>query len=200
MGHKVVALEKVIAASERKRKAEEIELEIVAKKLERIDRWGRELTEDIEVKTEEMGQVREDVKRLKSKEQKLMKERDEKIGKFVEYSEEKEATEVTKSEVEERISKTVKVLEEQKGELRAVHGEGLARAGGGGSRLFLAMLVARKARDLECPVCLTEAAPPILGCRQFHLLCSACAVLPEVASCPTCRSAPADLHQLTCTS
>ena len=76
MGHKVVALEKVIAASERKRKAEEIELEIVAKKLERIDRWGRELTEDIEVKTEEMGQVREEMKRLKSKEQKLMKERD----------------------------------------------------------------------------------------------------------------------------
>jgi len=60
VGLKVLALEISIVASERKRKAEEVELENVAKRLERVDRWGGELTEDIEVKTEKMGQVRGD--------------------------------------------------------------------------------------------------------------------------------------------
>ena len=60
-----------------------------------------------------------------------------------------------------------------------------------GHRQYLVALVGRKARGLECPVCLEEAAAPIYGCpQQFHILCGACRAQ-GLAACPTCRSAPA---------
>ena len=43
----------------------------------------------------------------------------------------------------------------------------------------------RKAASLECPVCLEEAAAPIYGCSEFHLVCGGCRG--KVAACPTCR-------------
>ena len=43
----------------------------------------------------------------------------------------------------------------------------------------------RKAASLECPVCLEEAAAPIYGCSEFHLVCRGCRG--KVAACPTCR-------------
>ena len=50
---------------------------------------------------------------------------------------------------------------------------------------FLLASIDRKAASLECPVCLEEAAAPVFGCSQFHVLCGGCRG--KVAACPTCR-------------
>ena len=50
---------------------------------------------------------------------------------------------------------------------------------------FLLASIARKAASLECPVCLEEAAAPVFGCSQFHVLCGGCRG--KVAACPTCK-------------
>ena len=50
---------------------------------------------------------------------------------------------------------------------------------------FLLDSVRRKEVSLECPVCLTEAAAPIYGCSEYHLICGGCRG--KVAACPTCR-------------
>ena len=50
---------------------------------------------------------------------------------------------------------------------------------------FLLASIARKAASLECPVCLEEAAAPVFGCSQFHVVCGGCRG--KVAACPTCR-------------
>ena len=50
---------------------------------------------------------------------------------------------------------------------------------------FLLDSIARKEASLECPVCLVEAAAPIFGCSEYHLLCRDCRG--KVATCPTCR-------------
>ena len=50
---------------------------------------------------------------------------------------------------------------------------------------FLLELIDRKQRFLECPVCLEEAASPILCCPELHLVCSSCQ--PSLGECPECR-------------
>ena len=50
---------------------------------------------------------------------------------------------------------------------------------------FLLDSIARKEASLECPVCLVEAATPIFGCSEYHLVCGGC--MGRVAACPTCR-------------
>ena len=50
---------------------------------------------------------------------------------------------------------------------------------------FLLASIARKAASLGCPVCLEEAAAPIFGCGEFHVLCRGCRG--KVAACPTCK-------------
>ena len=50
---------------------------------------------------------------------------------------------------------------------------------------FLLELIEGKQRFLECPVCLEEAASPILCCPELHLVCSSCQ--PSLAECPECR-------------
>ena len=50
---------------------------------------------------------------------------------------------------------------------------------------FLLDSIARKEASLECPVCLVEAAAPIFGCSEYHLVCEGCRG--KVAACPTCR-------------
>ena len=52
---------------------------------------------------------------------------------------------------------------------------------------FLLAAIAGKEEGLECPVCLTEASPPIYCCSQFHLVCSTCRADRRLAACPTCR-------------
>jgi len=179
LGHKVVALEKSIAASEGKRKAEEAQLEIISKRMGRIEEIGREL-----------GEEEKKLKRRKVELQdKISWNWNEIYDNDVEFGHQQK----DEVEVKKKRDETMKKLEEQKAELRAVHREGLARAGGTSTTSFLRASIAKKTRELECPVCWIVAAPPILGCRRFHLLCSACAshlcaaALP--ASCPTCREA-----------
>ena len=50
---------------------------------------------------------------------------------------------------------------------------------------FLSKSIREKAADLECPVCLEEAAAPIYSCPMVHLICSSCR--PRVLLCPECR-------------
>lgn len=47
----------------------------------------------------------------------------------------------------------------------------------------------------ECPVCSDTVLPPILQCRNGHLLCSNCRK--NVTSCPVCRSPLGDIRNLS---
>jgi len=50
---------------------------------------------------------------------------------------------------------------------------------------FIKKQISKKEAELECPVCLEVAAPPILMCSELHLICSNCR--PKVKKCPVCR-------------
>ena len=50
---------------------------------------------------------------------------------------------------------------------------------------FIKKQIVEKERQLECPVCLEVAAPPILMCSELHLICSDCR--PRIKNCPVCR-------------
>ena len=50
---------------------------------------------------------------------------------------------------------------------------------------FIKKQIAEKEAELECPVCLEVAAPPILMCSELHLICSDCR--PKLKKCPVCR-------------
>ena len=47
--------------------------------------------------------------------------------------------------------------------------------------------IEKKEEDLECPVCLEVAKTPIYTCPDSHIICSACATIPELKKCPECR-------------
>ena len=66
-------------------------------------------------------------------------------------------------------------------------GSGEASANSSNRRMvqFLSKSIREKAADLECPVCLEEAAAPIYSCPKVHLICSSCR--PRVLLCPECR-------------
>jgi len=49
---------------------------------------------------------------------------------------------------------------------------------------FITVNIAEKEFDLECPICMDLAQPPIYMCRDSHLICNICA--PLMAQCPTC--------------
>ena len=55
---------------------------------------------------------------------------------------------------------------------------------------FLARQIQEKESELECPVCLSEAASPLYSCDYQHLVCSSCLPLLQARDnlCPTCRS------------
>lgn len=166
VGQRVASLEKVIAATKKKRKAEEAEMEEIDEKLECADSKNREIKAELE----ELKRRKAELKERKA----YLKEQGDGNLENVQKLTKK------KQEMEIKSDATLKELKEQKVKLRRVLGEGMARD-------FLRDSIDRKARDLECPVCLTEAEPPIFGCRQFHLLCSACAASPGLRTCPTCR-------------
>jgi len=50
---------------------------------------------------------------------------------------------------------------------------------------LLTYLIAKKEKDLECPVCLVTASAPIFSCPENHLICSVCR--PQMTECPECR-------------
>jgi len=50
---------------------------------------------------------------------------------------------------------------------------------------FLTNQIATKQRDLECPVCLEVAKPPIYSCSKSHLVCHRCRL--RIERCPECR-------------
>ena len=47
--------------------------------------------------------------------------------------------------------------------------------------------IEKKEEDLRCPVCLEVAKTPIYTCPDSHIICSACATIPELKKCPECR-------------
>ena len=47
--------------------------------------------------------------------------------------------------------------------------------------------IEKKEEDLTCPVCLEVAKTPIYTCPDSHIICSACATIPELKKCPECR-------------
>ena len=47
---------------------------------------------------------------------------------------------------------------------------------------------------LECPVCSRIALPPIMQCRNGHLVCNLCRH--KVRDCPVCREADIDVRNL----
>jgi len=55
------------------------------------------------------------------------------------------------------------------------------------TKKILQRLIREKVKDLECPVCLEEAAPPIFSCTEMHLVCFSCREKVLGNRCPVCR-------------
>jgi len=55
------------------------------------------------------------------------------------------------------------------------------------TRTIFEGLIKEKMKDLECPVCLDEAAPPIFSCKEMHVICSSCRDAVVGSMCPVCR-------------
>jgi len=161
VGEKVCALEKEIGATE---KVMELEMKTLA---------------EVQVDRNENRRERE---ALDMYYRKRIKEIDE-AGRFLKGKENQ-----LKREKEYRNSAAKLVA--QKDNLRKVLEEAAAQVVGGATPRarhvkYLVDAIARKAAGLECTICLTEAATPIYGCTEYHLLCGGCKG--RVASCPTCK-------------
>lgn len=51
---------------------------------------------------------------------------------------------------------------------------------------------------LQCPICLeAPMLPPLLQCKNGHMLCGDCRVKPSCALCPTCRAGPVRSRNLS---
>eukprot|EP00092_Neocalanus_flemingeri_P093840 GFUD01119307.1.p1 GENE.GFUD01119307.1~~GFUD01119307.1.p1 ORF type:complete len:287 (+),score=120.67 GFUD01119307.1:63-923(+) len=57
------------------------------------------------------------------------------------------------------------------------------------TRRTLQRFIKEKEEDVECPVCLEEAAPPIFSCKEMHIICCSCReqVVTMGNRCPVCR-------------
>lgn len=51
---------------------------------------------------------------------------------------------------------------------------------------FIVDKIQEKEKELECPVCLVLASPPIFSCAKQHLVCKECR--PRLKECPECRA------------
>ena len=51
---------------------------------------------------------------------------------------------------------------------------------------FIVDKIQEKEKELECPVCLVVASPPIFSCAKQHLVCKECR--PRLKECPECRA------------
>ena len=68
----------------------------------------------------------------------------------------------------EKTNSNVKMLEKNLVDLPSAHGF---------SQDYVSLLddqIATRRKELECPVCLEEAAPPIYSCVAQHLVCGNC--------------------------
>ena len=68
----------------------------------------------------------------------------------------------------EKTNSNVKKLEKNLADLPSAHGF---------SEDYVSLLdeqIATRRKELECPVCLEEAAPPIYSCVAQHLVCGNC--------------------------
>ena len=182
--HRVASLEKVIAATKKKRKAEEAEMEDIDGKLEFIDGKNREIKaggRKLSVKDDindimilslnkEEQALKDEKKELKRRKVELKQRKSEVKGGKAEVKDRRaylEKQEVgnrksfenlteKKQELEVERDVTVEELKQQEAELRRVLGEGMARAGGASTTNFLRDSINRKAKDLECPVRLAK--------------------------------------------
>ena len=75
----------------------------------------------------------------------------------------------------EKTNSNVKKLEKNLADLPSAHGF---------SEDYVSLLdeqIATRRKELECPVCLEEAAPPIYSCIAQHLVCAKCRLVhPEM--------------------
>merc|ERR1719341_1718368 len=79
----------------------------------------------------------------------------------------------------EKTNSNVKKLEKNLADLPSAHGF---------SEDYVSLLdeqIATRRKELECPVCLEEAAPPIYSCVAQHLVCGKCRIRME--QCGVCR-------------
>ena len=180
LGSRVTAKEKTIEDTKKELVGKEKSLESIRNKLEKME------MEKLEITIEEQRLTKEKL-RLKKEEQTVNQKRENLVQVELEVN-------LDCQKINESIKSTAKKLEEQEQELRALLEEGISavgsaagRASQGGHVEFLLAAIEEKERSLECPVCFAEAAPPIFGCSQFHVVCGGCRAGGRLVACPTCR-------------
>jgi len=123
----------------------------------------------------------------------LAKEKEEIKLALIENDKRLERLSHKKKEMEEMMDSEMRKLMERDAEVREI----LSRLSSSGPLKqentpgdvkmveFLKQAVEKKEEDLNCPICLETAKPPIFMCPDSHIICSICA--PKVRTCPECR-------------
>ena len=88
--------------------------------------------------------------------------------------------------LDEKLTKLIKRKAEVKEILDHIRTGELSKQVGSVGRIWQ-RCIEKKIEDLTCPVCLEVAKTPIYTCPDSHIICSACATIPELKKCPECR-------------
>ena len=153
-----------------------------------------EAAEDEKVgKVKEKSEVTTKISDLQTKHESLVREiqkKDEAMIKLVQKKRDLESY-IENSVLETK--KEIALLEEEMKSLKTrLTPQSPKDEGKGKSQLNLQLLefinskIEAKEQELECPVCLEVAAPPIFTCTDLHIICSDCR--PKVTSCQTTSS------------
>ena len=113
----------------------------------------------------------------------LAKEKEEIKVALMENEQRLELFSLKKKLMEEDMDMEMRQLIERKAEVTMI----LSRLSNTSKMVeFLKTSIKKKEEDLECPICLEPAKPPIfIWCQASHIICSAC--VPNLEECPQCR-------------
>ena len=113
----------------------------------------------------------------------LAKEKEEIKVALMENEQRLELFSLKKKLMEEDMDMEMRQLIERKAEVTMI----LSRLSSTSKMVeFLKTSIKKKEEDLECPICLEPAKPPIfIWCQASHIICSAC--VPNLEECPQCR-------------
>ena len=131
------------------------------KQHKREEKSYKKQAEAYEVEIQALQQKKADVLKLKAEKRELARS-----GQAAINRQEKQGTALEKNLDQAKFK--VKKVEQEIADLPAAHGY---------NQDMLSLLdnqIADKRRELECPVCFEECAPPIYTCTSQHLVCATC--------------------------
>jgi len=145
---------------------------LILERLEKDEEWDKKTIAKLTSRQQKIQEEKEEIMRGQAKRQRVVQTR-QAILKSLE-----EKNRVLKEGLE-KTNSNVKELEKNLVDLPSARGF---------SQDYVSLLddqIATRRKELECPVCLEEAAPPIYSCVAQHLVCGNCRL--RLRQCAICR-------------